>query len=1050
MKFSVLPFLKKLLKVSVISIASLLLLLFIAPYLLPNTVATHIKSWTNKSIDGELNFSKARLSFFNHFPALTLTLHDFCLKGSAPYRKDTLIAADEVALGINLTTLLYSKKVVIDEIYVDDGNIKILADEKGHANYNVYISKTDSTKKKDASDTSSANLELSKIVINNSHVLYNDKSVPLYIDARGFNYKGTGDFSHSIFDLTTKATIDSIDFKFSDIYYLQRKNVKANLVTKINTKSLAFVFQKNRLKINGLPITFTGTLDFLDNGYDMDLSVSSKRAGLYDLFTAMPPQYVQWLQKTDVDGFANLLLTLKGKYIASKNLSPDLNFHMDVNDGYVRYNNAPVPAKNIGFKLDVKLPSLNVDSMLVTADSVYLNLEKDYLKATVHTRGFSQPHVFADVNANMNLEMLQRAFGFTNYDTKGKLDLQLHADGNYTTDTVVKRTLRKIVIDTFVTSIPAFTIKSSMSNGYFKYASLPEAIKNVSFKLDASCDSNYRHMKLDLANLNAAALNSFIKGNINLSGLPDVFVNANIQSTLNMQDIEKVYPVDSMQMKGAVHLNVNSKGTYDAEKKKFPVTTADIRLADGVLKTKYYPHAIESININAKADDNDGSLKDLNVYIEPASFVFEGKPFYVKGSLKNFDDILYDITAKGELNIDKIYQVFSQKGLNVTGLIKADFSLRGRQSDAMNGRYEKLNNSGTLEVKELAITHEAFPQPFKITEGQFRFNQDKMVFNKFIAQYGNSDFRLDGYCQNLFNYLLTDKAVLQGDFKLDSKFIDVNEFMAFAPTADKKLPEEAKPFPTETPTATGVVIIPENLNLHLAANAAKIKYNDIVLENFTGDATLNNSQLVLKQAAFNMIGCNVAMDATYQSINPVKANFDYHITATDFDVKRAYNEIKIFHDLATAASKAEGIVSIDYKLNGKLDENMMPIYPSLVGGGTLSLKKVKLKGLKLFNVVGSKTGKEDIKDPDLSKVDFKTTIKNNLITLERTKMKVSGFRIRIEGQTSFDQKLNLKMRIGLPPLGIIGIPIKVTGTAENPNIAVGKNTDQLEETESED
>lgn len=1050
MKFSIFPFLKKLLKVSVISIASLLLLLFIAPYLLPKTVATHIKNWTNKSIDGELEFSNARLSFFNHFPSLTLTLHDFCLKGSAPYKNDTLVAAKELALGINLTTLLYSKKVVIDEIYVDEGNIKILADEKGRANYNVYVSKTDSTKKKDESDTSSAHIELSKIVINNSHVFYNDKSIPLHIDAHGFNYKGTGDFSQSIFELTTKAKIGDIDFSFGDIYYLQRKNVKANLITKINTKSLAFVFQKNRLKINDLPITFNGTLDFLENGYDMDLSVGSKKADLYDLITALPPQYVEWLEKTKVDGTANILLTLKGKYIASKNLSPDFNLHMDLKDGFVRYNNAPVPAKNIAMKLDVRMPSLNVDSMEIVADSLYLNLEKDYLKGTIIEKGFSQPYVFADVNANMNLEMLQRALGFTNYDTKGKIDLQLHADGNYRTDTIVKRTLRKTIIDTVITSIPTFTIKSSVNDGYFKYASLPEAIKNINFKLNASCDSNYRHVKIDLANLNAAALNSFIKGNINLSGLPDVFVNANIQSSLNMQDIEKVYPLEGMQLKGALALNIKSNGTYDADKKKFPVTTADIHLKDGVLKTKYYPNAIESININAKANDNDGTLKDLDVNIDPASFVFEGKPFYVKGSLKNFDDILYDITAKGELNIDKIYQVFSQQGLNVTGLIKADFALKGRQSDAMNGRYAKLNNSGTLEVKGLAIAHEAFPQPFKITEGLFRFNQDKMWFNKFIAQYGNSDFRLDGYCSNVLNYILNDKAVLKGDFKLESKFIDVNEFMAFAPTADKKVPDEAQPFPTQTPTATGVVIIPDNLDVHLIANATKIKYNDIVLENFKGDATMSNSQLVLKEAAFNMIGCDVSMDATYQSVNPVKANFDYHITATDFDVKRAYNEIKIFHDLATAASKAEGIVSIDYKLTGKLNENMMPIYPSLVGGGTLSVKKVKLSGLKLFNAVGSKTGKDDIKDPDLSKVDFKTTIKNNIITLERTKMKVSGFRIRLEGQTSFDQKLNLKMRLGLPPLGIIGIPIKVTGTSEDPKIAVGKKTDQLEETEYED
>jgi AsmA protein len=38
----------------------------------------------------------------------------------------------------------------------------------------------------------------------------------------------------------------------------------------------------------------------------------------------------------------------------------------------------------------------------------------------------------------------------------------------------------------------------------------------------------------------------------------------------------------------------------------------------------------------------------------------------------------------------------------------------------------------------------------------------------------------------------------------------------------------------------------------------------------------------------------------------------------------------------------------------------------------------------------------------------------------------------------------------LPPLGIIGIPIKVTGTQDNPIIGLGKKTEDLEETEYEE
>jgi AsmA protein len=54
----------------------------------------------------------------------------------------------------------------------------------------------------------------------------------------------------------------------------------------------------------------------------------------------------------------------------------------------------------------------------------------------------------------------------------------------------------------------------------------------------------------------------------------------------------------------------------------------------------------------------------------------------------------------------------------------------------------------------------------------------------------------------------------------------------------------------------------------------------------------------------------------------------------------------------------------------------------------------------------------------------------------------------VEGQSSFDNKINFKIRIGLPPLGIIGIPMRITGNGDNPQIKLGKSDkDELTETE---
>ncbi len=1034
----------KIFKITGLSVAGILLLLFLAPVLFPGTVAEKIKNWTNDSLDGELNFSKVRLSFFNHFPSLTVTLYDFTLKGSAPFKKDTLVAADEIALGVNLKSLVFDKSIRINKIFISDAYINVAVNEKGEANYNVY----NSSGKKDttiSTDTTGTSLRLEKIIVENSHLVYNDKSVGIAINAKGFNYSGNGDLSKAIFDLYSHAKIDALDFYFGAEPYLLNKKVNADLITQINTNSLAFVFQKNDLLINKLPVQFSGKLDFLKNGYDIDFKLTSEKSNLEDFVTALPPQYISWQKKTTIKGITDILLTLKGQYIASTNTMPDMVLGMKIRDGYIKYEDAPFPVSNLFLNFDTKVPSINPDSLLVKVDSLFFNVDKDYLSAIVTTKGINQPYIAANVNSKLDLEKLDKALGLQNITLKGKMDLHLTADGYYASGPNPKSMRHENVI----LSIPSFNLQSNVKDGYFKYNSLPIPLTDINFTVHTACaDKDYHHTSINITGLSANALKNYIKGYASIKSLDTKEVDANLQADFNLADIKKIYPIDSLSIGGLLKLDIKAKGKYNEDQKTFPATTALVKLENGSIQTKYYPNPVSDIQVTAKAADANGSLKDLHVNIEPASFSFEGKPFHVNASLQNFDDIAYNINANGELDIARIYKVFSRKGIDVSGYIKANLSLQGKQSDAMHARYNLLHNQGTLEIKDLQTTTENFPQPFIIKEGLFTFRQDKMWFKHFLAAYGQSDFTMDGYMQNVIDYALSDKAVLKGNFNVNANYINVDEFMAFAPTKPDSQSTIIKSAAVTT-TEEGVIIIPSNLDLTLTANAKKVAYNGMNLDNAKGNLTITEGKLALKETGFNLIGCDVVMDANYASTSPVKAVFDYHLQAKEFDIKKAYNEIKLFHDMATSAGKAQGIVSLDYNLKGLLDGNMKPIYPSLEGGGVLSIKNVKVYGMKMFSTVSQKTGKDSINNPSLAKVDIKTTIKNNIITIERFKFKVAGFRPRIEGQTSFDGKLNIKMRLGLPPLGLVGIPMRITGTQENPKVKIGKGDekDDIQETE---
>ena len=193
--------------------------IIIFPMLYPDYVTEKIKELANNNIKGELNFSKPNLSFFSHFPSLTLDLKDFILKGSEPFKNDTLVSATQISLGIDVGRLIFSKAVNIDEIYVDKAFVNIKIDKNGGANYNVYISE----EKEVEIEESDTKVKLRRINITNTHLVYNDLSTDILIDAKGFNYLGKGKLDEAIFDLHTHAEIESFDFRFSGEQYLKNK-----------------------------------------------------------------------------------------------------------------------------------------------------------------------------------------------------------------------------------------------------------------------------------------------------------------------------------------------------------------------------------------------------------------------------------------------------------------------------------------------------------------------------------------------------------------------------------------------------------------------------------------------------------------------------------------------------------------------------------------------------------------------------------------------------------------------------------------------------------
>jgi len=930
----------KILLILCVSGSVLLTLLLVSPFLFKERLEKAVKQTANNTLLTELDFSGMDVSFLRHFPYLTISLNDFSLRSSQPFGDDTLIAAKEVSLGINLYSLVRGP-IRITRIYIEKGSIGIRYNEAGQSNYNVYQSVPDSSATVgDSSDAT--DIRIDHIIFSDLTFSYSDPSIPLVMEARGISYRGNNDISNALMKLRSKVRIDSLSVVYDQIPLINSKPVAADLETHVDLNTFDINLQKNDLVIKDIPFEFRGEMNFRKNGYELFL-------GFFSIFDEEYLSGSVWLKSTD---------------------------------------------------------------------SLWLSVKTDI---------------------NVTIENWIRGLDIKDVDLRGHFAMKVKAEGFYSTG----QNPANSQPDTILLSIPDFNISVSLRDGYFHYRKMPEAISGISFVLSTSADRHdYHTVQLSLDSINARFMDNRLGGFFRMNGIDDFPVQAHFTTQLDLSDLHKVIPLDSLSLRGLLDLSLDVEGKYNPHKHLFPVSTVHLALKEGVIRTVYSPFPIENILVNANIQNKTGELSGTTVHVDTLCFRFLENPFSLKAEFENPENLTYDIASKGSIDLAGIYKLFSRKGMDLAGFISTDLMLKGNQSDALNGRYNLLHNSGRLILKNIRLTTEYLPLPVIIKEGSFLFSNDLMEFKTFDTRYGASAMEMNGSLSNVINYILNENQPLIGSFSFRSGCLNVDEFMAAADdphsAVSYEAAAEAGSHTPEPGTADGVIVIPGNLEIGLNADLKKVRFAGLTIEDFIADVEIKQGLLLLKSAGFNLIGCRVAMDATYGSVNPAKAFFNFHITAKDFDVKRAYNEVELFRNLSSSAGKCEGIISLDYSLKGKMGAGMNPILPSLEGGGTLTLEKVSVMGLNLFTAMSRNLEREELGNPDLSRVELRTTMKDNVITLEKTRMKIAGFRFRVAGETNFNGQLNLKTRLGLPPLGIIGIPIRILGTMDHPKFKYGR------------
>lgn len=604
---------------------------------------------------------------------------------------------------------------------------------------------------------------------------------------------------------------------------------------------------------------------------------------------------------------------------------------------------------------------------------------------------------------------------FKSIETSGELAFNGFAKGTYSD-----------------TQMPAFNVGLKVINAMFKYPDLPTPINNINLDmLVDNKDGVIDNTVIDIKKFHMDFGSNPIDAHALISKMYPTNVDANISAKLNLAELNKMFPVEGLDMKGNYALNLKAKGVYDSLKKTIPAIDAAMSLANGYVKSSEFPLPLQDLKFNSTIKNASGKMAETFIAVNDFSMNMDGEKFSADMLLQNLDDYTWDVKAKGGIDLEKITKIFPLEGMTLAGKVKADLQTKGKYSDLMAEKYEKLPTSGTASLASFKYTSKDLPYDVTMSKAEMVFDPKKIDLKQVVGTIGKSDFSVSGSVSNYIGYVFGKNELLKGTMNFNSTLLDLNEFMTET--------EETPATPTDT-ASYGVIPVPENVDFLLKSSVKTVKMMDYTMTNASGDVIVKDGIANLSGLKFNMLGGAFVVNGNYSTKDIAHPKYDLGLKIDNMSMAQAATSFSIVKSFAPVAGLMNGDFSTDFKLSGELLETMMPNLKTVSGAGLVKVAQATLKDSKLVSGITSITKLDNTSDVTMKDVLMSATIKDGRLSVKPFDVKMGNYKTTIAGSSGADGSLDYKLKMDVPA-GKLGTQFNslVGGTKSDPNAMVPLN-----------
>jgi AsmA-like C-terminal region len=558
------------------------------------------------------------------------------------------------------------------------------------------------------------------------------------------------------------------------------------------------------------------------------------------------------------------------------------------------------------------------------------------------------------------------------------------------------------------TTYPSVDFNLDIDGASFKYPSLPLGVSQIATKIAVKSPQgqDFNNMTVDIPVFNLNVGNNPVNGYFYLkTPVVDPDIDTKINGTINLADVAKAFPVKDVEgLNGLISANIVAKTKMSYIDKKmydkvnmvgglavqnFFARPKDMpKIAISAMKMNFSPNFVAVENFVAQLGKSDvqasGRIDNILAYFSPKNTV--------KGALtlrSNYFDAnewlpkTATTTPESSAKAQAISNGEVAKNAVEKPFDRFDFALDAKINNLTYDTYNLLNTS--------AVGH---------------FMSEKMTFENFATKIGESDIKLTGAVENVFDYLY-ENEILRGTLNVSSANMNVNQFM---------LPDNTAATAANTSTtATNLepVRIPKNLELIINANMGKVTYTNMEMEKLKGHIVVSQGVAKMVETSANTLGGQIGLNGTYDS-TVEKPKYEMAYDIKNFDFQQAFKTFNTFATIAPLGKYMNGRFNSTLSMKGDLGKDMMPDFNTLTANGFLHTLQAALNNVDVVQNIANTLNIKDLNPLNIKDSKNWFEVKNGALVINPFQFKVKDLNFDMAGSHSFANEMNYVIKTKVP------------------------------------